>query len=72
MPKIHWYAFAFSGQNQEGDQVNASTYMGYMTMGISIPRIVEAKQLAGVTIDSVLMSVCYLGHMTDEEMKGKP
>ena len=66
--KQHYYSFAFS--SHEGNQTKiASVYIGYDFKCISIPRIQSAKEGAGVNKDAVMLSCCYLGKMTEEEIK---
>lgn len=64
-PKRHYYALAFAfGESR------TSVYVGYDDASITLPKIREAKKTAGVHDASVLLSCCYLGHMTKAEMKG--
>lgn len=64
-PKLHYYSFAFAfGSSQ------ASVYIGYDDMAVTLPRIEAAKKSSGVFGTAVLLSCCYLGHMTNAEMRG--
>lgn len=67
----HWYVFVFQGDNADsGRTCMASTYTGYLTRGITLPRIAENKEHAGVDSGAVLLSVSYLGHMTRDSFSG--
>ena len=65
-PKFHYYSFAFAT-----DHTRASVYIGYSDQVITMSRIAEAKKAASVSCNSVLLSCCYLGHMTRHEMTGE-
>lgn len=64
-PKFHYYSFAFAQGNCQ-----ASVYIGYDDLGVTLPRIEAAKKSAGTVGAAVLLSCCYLGHMTRAEMVG--
>lgn len=65
-PKFHYYAFAFASGNCQ-----ASVYIGYDDMAVTLTRIEGAKHSAGLTGTAVLLSCCYLGHMTTAAMTGR-
>lgn len=66
--KKHYYSFVFS--YSEGTLITtASVYIGYPKKFVSIPQILSAKKQAGVHADAVMLSCCYLGKLTQEEMK---
>lgn len=71
MEKQHYYAFSFEGRNPvTRAQAAASVYLGYPQRdAISLPRIREAKREAGMASDAVVVSVTYLGHMTEHQFK---
>lgn len=71
LPAFHWYSFAFIGTTETGATMHASTYSGWPTQLITKPRIEEAKRCAGAKPEAVLLSCCYLGHMTRAEMIGE-
>ena len=64
-PKFHYYSFAFAQGNCQ-----ASVYIGYDDFGVTLPKIEAAKKTAGTVGAAVLLSCCYLGHMTRAEMTG--
>jgi len=65
MERQHYYSLTFSaGQHRMG-----SVYIGYNDQSVSCQRLKEAKQAAGMPLNSVVVAVCYLGHMTAEEMR---
>lgn len=64
-PKFHYYSFAFAQGNCQ-----ASVYVGYDDMAVTLARIQGAKKSADLVGTSVLLSCCYLGHMTRAEMAG--
>lgn len=70
-PRLYWYSLAFLDSAPNGAPMNASTYMGWPEQLINKPRIDEAKRGAGVGPGAVLLSCCYLGHMTRPEMLGE-
>jgi len=68
MKKQHYYSFAFS--YSEGNQTTtACIYIGYDCKYISIPQINSAKEGAGINTYAVMLSCCYLGKMTEKEIK---
>jgi len=68
MKKRHYYSFAFS--YSEGNQTTTSSvYIGYNCKYISIPQIQSVKESAGINKDAVMLSCCYLGKMTEKEIK---
>lgn len=58
----HWYSFTY----QHGNSI-ASTYTGYKGKGVTLKMIQDNKGNAKMPIDSVMISVCYLGYMTKAE-----
>jgi hypothetical protein len=68
MKKLHYYSLAFSDSNGNS-MAKASVYIGYPKKHITLPRIASAKESAGVSQDAVMLSCCYLGKMTEKEMK---
>ena len=73
MKKYYYYSFAFLKINNNYNKI-ASIYIGYNQKYVSRPQIESAKKEAGIDPDAVMISCCYLGKMTKEEMqpeKGK-
>jgi hypothetical protein len=69
---LHWFCFSYTGQcNTTGKSVTASTYTGYLSRKITKPIIDQNKVFAGVTEDSVLVGVFYLGRMSRNEFLGE-
>lgn len=67
MKRKHYYSFAFS--HSKGNMITtASVYIGYPKKYVSIPQIRDAKEGAGIHADAVMLSCCYLGKLTKEEM----
>jgi hypothetical protein len=67
MKKQHWFSFAFS-HSSGSMTTTASVYIGYRRKYISLPQIKDAKNGADIHKDAVLLSCCYLGKMTKDEM----
>ena len=65
--KWHFYSFAFSHSDGK-TYTAASAYIGLPNRKITMSRIRQAKEAAGVDGDAVMTSCCYLGKMTSEEM----
>ena len=66
--KKHYYSFAFS--YSEGNQTTtASSYIGYDFKFVSVPQMQSAKKYAGINKDAVMLSCCYLGEMTKNEIE---
>jgi hypothetical protein len=70
----HYVAFSFTGDRAGGQRpgeasVTASCYLGFPDQRISIPRVLRAKQGAGVEPSAVLLAVSYLGLMTSAEIR---
>lgn len=67
--KLHYYALSFNFHDgfRHG---HACAYMGYPEQMVSVPRINEAKQAAGIPKDvsAVLVGLSYMGYMTKEEV----
>ena len=69
MKKYHYYSFAFSHANRNSSsQTTASVYIGYKYKGISTPQIKYAKEAAKISTEAVMLSCCYLGKMSADEM----
>lgn len=72
--KYHYYAFSFIGKSIEPEiypkqvRINASLYWGLENNRVTLKNITKAKELAGVDDDAVLISLCYMGHMTSNEV----
>ena len=68
MKRQHYYSFAFS--YSEGNKTRtASVYMGYDYKFISMPQITGAKKAACINNSAVMLSCCYLGKMTKQEVE---
>ena len=61
----HHYSFIFQGFGF------ATVTMGDASKNITVPMIEKAKIKSNAGADSVLISVSYLGYMTQEEMIGE-
>ena len=68
---LHWYALSFMDLDERGNTINSSTYMGWPSSLVTKARITESKKHAQVGQGAVLLSCCYLGHMTKEQMMGE-
>lgn len=68
--KLHYFAYSFQDSDRASTKT-ASVYIGHDSKLINIPRIEYAKQAAGVSLKSVLLSVSYLGCMTRSQMNGR-
>lgn len=64
--KLHWFCFSYSTGTHIG-----STYTGYPTKDITMAIIRENKTNADMPLDSVVIGVSYLCHMTIKEFKGE-
>jgi len=68
---VHWFCFSYTGKCSEtGGPATASAYVGYLGRVVTRPMIESNKAVAGVTEDSALIAVSYLGEMTREEFLG--
>ena len=68
MTKKHWYAFTFMYSNAvRMCYVYTSVYIGYNDRNVTLPRIKAAKLAQGIPESAVLMSVSYLGYMSEDE-----
>lgn len=67
--KRHYYCFSF----RHADQVcmrEGSAYIGYLEKDmITLQRVKDAKIGADMPLNSVVISICYLGYMTPDEFK---
>lgn len=71
-PYWHYYSFTFQDSPSVGSLRTASVYIGYRERGlITKARIEDAKKTAGVSDGAALLSVCYLGRMTNAEFAGE-
>ena len=70
--KLHYFCFSYAGQEADSkQQCHACTYTGYDDKIITRAMIEQNKEYAGVTQNSVLLSVSYLGYMTKAEFSGE-
>ena len=66
--KKHWWSFVFS-QTTNGTTTTVSVYLGWdQGEYVNIPRINSDKDSAGVSLEDVMLSCSYLGHMTKDVM----
>ena len=67
--KLHWYALSFTFQNG-ATMGNACTYTGYPEQLVTVPRIEQAKEAAGIRNpkSAVLIGLSYMGYMTHAEV----
>lgn len=68
---FHYYCFTFVDNLDEGDFTYATTYKGYLDQVITLPRIANAREEAGVTSVAVMLSCAYLGYMTPVDFREK-
>jgi hypothetical protein len=68
--KKHWYSLVFQ-EVLAGSMKYQSTYLGLDEPKVALHRIQDAKKGAGVAANAVLLSVSFLGEMTEEEFKSK-
>lgn len=61
---LHYYAFAFAHGN-----IKASVYRGFQHNFVSVPQIEDAKICAEVPADAVLISLSYMGYMTEFQVR---
>jgi len=64
-PKFHYYALAFTAGG-----MGASIYIGWPDLPVTLAKINEAREASLIGESSSLVSCCYLGHMTRNEMTG--
>lgn len=71
--KVHWYCLSYVGESlsREKRTAYASVYYGLKEQKITRAVIEEGKVDAGVSSDSVLTSVSYLGRMSKKEFLRK-
>lgn len=62
---FHFYSLAF----KDGSST-ASVFVGCGDGVVTMPLILEAKQSVGMREGAVMLSCCYLGHMTDRKFNG--
>lgn len=67
----HWFLLAYQVQNP-GLWVPHSVIMGFDTNELSIPLLNQAKHDKKVPEASVLLSVSYLGFMSERRINGQP
>lgn len=65
--KLHWYSMAFMVGSPKCKI--SSGYFPLHERKISASIIKEAKRELGIAEDSVMLSCCYLGEMTEKEFK---
>ncbi len=67
--KRHWYAISFKGflRDEIGMQADATAYIGFVDKRITMRRVADAKDAAGVDQDAALIAVSYLGRMPRSE-----
>lgn len=70
MKKLHFYAYSFIDTELTGKTIHASVYVGHPDKIVTVPRINDAKQKAGVTLNAVLIGLAYMGRMTSATAKG--
>ena len=65
---FHWYSFTFLGNRPDGSLVHSQKYRGFRAKKIT-PRLVGdvAKELNLHQNSAVLLSLAYLGHMSEKE-----
>lgn len=68
MKKQHYYSFAFS-YPESNKTTTASVYIGYNYKFVSVSQIASAKEAAEINKDAIMLSCCYLGKMTKEEVE---
>jgi len=66
--KLHFYSFTFSYKDKIKEST-ASIYIGYKKRNITKLHIKKAKEAIPIIQSAVLISVCYLGYMTEKEFK---
>ena len=66
--KCHWYSFVFFG-DKDGKQVVSTQYSGFTTQSVTVSRINDACAQTGLAANACLISVSYLGLMTEKEFK---
>lgn len=71
VPYKYWYLLSFLVQ-QPGVWAPHSTVVGSDTQDLSIPKLNALKEAHGVPAASVLLSVSYLGWMSENGVNGKP
>jgi hypothetical protein len=69
--KLYFYSFSFVGGTPDGTGGGyASTSAGYeLKPSFTIREIDKRKLIAGLTYEAVLLSITFLGVMTEEEFK---
>ena len=66
--KFNYYCFTFKGNVPDGRPATASSYAGYQIKpNFGKGEIRKQKSLSGLTDDAVLISITFLGVMTEEE-----
>lgn len=64
----HYFALSFT-HSEHGNTLLGSAYIGYTSKLITLPRLTEAKKSLGMSTDSVVTSVSYLGYMTHKTLQ---
>lgn len=65
----YWYAFCFMNTNETG-QTYGTCYRGLDVRGVRMCDIAEAKEVANMPNESVMISCSLLGLMTREAFTG--
>ncbi len=69
LTKRHYYAISFIAGSENGILKISSVYMGYPDQKITLKRIASARRTQQKMPESApVVSVSYLGYMTDDEM----
>lgn len=67
--KLHYYIFTFQYPLVAGGFALMNSMQGFEKNCITLSGIKNAKLNAGVSLDSIVIGVSYLGHMTSQEFK---
>ncbi len=69
LTKRHYYAISFIAGSENGLLKIMSVYMGYPDQKVTLKRIASARRSEPKMPESApVVSVSYLGYMTDDEM----
>lgn len=67
---FHYYCFTFEGKTISSNEAGiSSVYWGLKNKNITYPNMMEAKQLADMNSEAVLLGISYFGYMTAQEFK---
>lgn len=64
---LHFYALTFIDSRQQGETTHAHTYVGIAEPKVTRKVIAGARGNANLSAGAVLLSVSYLGEMTEQE-----